>query len=106
MTALEQLARDRVRNSSRALFKHGVGTASIGVAGAGVYALLEIARAIRSGPVDDKTRRLLAISDALVEAIVEGDEKTVKAIADAYVIERQDFGVDQLVGIPKLDAMQ
>lgn len=106
MTSLEQLARDRVRNSTRAFFTHGVGTAQVGMAGAGVYALLEVARAIRAQGPDAKTERLLTISDALVDAITDEDARTIERIAEAYRIEREGIGVDQLIGLPKLGGIE
>lgn len=102
-----QLAKDRVRNATRAAVNHGPEIAAIGTQGALVYALLDVAQAIREQGPDAKTQALLHIADALVDAVVEGaDEDRVKSIAQAFEIERKGFNVDQLNGLGFLKGMQ
>ena len=99
-----QLAKDRVRHASRLEIDQAHGDkqqvdATIGMQGAIVYALLDLANAVRSPSVDNKTERLLSITDSLVEAITDGAENDViKRIADTFYIERQGYDVDQKTG--------
>lgn len=107
-TSEARLAKQRVRNSTGALRTQSPATAEVGMSGAVVYALLDVANAIRSTIGDDeKTRRLLHITDSIAEAISEGaDADKLKALADSYLVERGDFGIDQSFGVPPLDGMR
>ncbi len=96
-----QLAKDRVRHSSRLEIDQAHGdkqqiAAAIGMQGAVVYAMLDVANALRSLRPDAQQDRLLSIMDSLVEAITEGaDAAKVKELSDLYYIERQGFEIDQ-----------
>lgn len=101
------IAKERVRNSSRSVTKHSHATTQVGINGAMVYALLDVANAIRSHSINPAAERLLRISDSLVDAIVDGaSPETIKGIAEAFQIERKGFDIDQRSGIQFLDAMK
>lgn len=95
-----QLAKDRIRNASAVVIRGGdPEKARIGTEGAIAYALLDIANAIRDRDPDDKTKRLLYIADSLAEAVLEGaDKKVVDSIAGEFLVERQEFSIDQKNG--------
>ncbi len=99
-----QLAKDRVRHASRLEIDQARGDkqqvdAAIGMQGAIVYALLDLANAVRCPSADTKTERLLSITDSLVEAITDGaNSDVIKRIADTFYIERQGYDVDQKSG--------
>lgn len=75
---------------------------SIGVGGAVVYALLDVANSIRAlREPDEKTARLLSITDSLADAIADGaDPAVVKAIVETYQAERAGLDIDQMHGYP------
>lgn len=97
------LAKERVRNSSRAAVAHGPEIASIGMQGALVYALLDISNSIRSAGPSAEVKRMLSISDAIVDAIADGaSAEILQKLAVAFKIEREGFSVDQLSGLQQI----
>jgi hypothetical protein len=98
-TSEARLAKDRIRNSSRAAFTRGPAVANIGMQGAVAYALLDIASAIRDAGADDPgVNRLLAVADSIVDLIADGaPADRIARAAVAYRLERDGFDVDQLV---------
>lgn len=95
-----RLAKDRIRNASAGLRSDLPGDKlQVGTQGAIALALLDVANAIRERD-DERSRRLLNISDMLVDAITDGaSEETIKGICQAYTVESRGFNVDQHAGM-------
>lgn len=100
-TSERRLAKDRIRNGSRAAVAHNPELAQVGIQGSIAYALLDVASAIREHSADrNQMRRLLAISDSMVEAILDGkDPEQIKRIAQSWTIEREGIDIDQSYGL-------
>jgi len=100
-TSERHLAKERVRNASRAaVAKPGIDS-QVGTQGAIALALLDVASAIREHSADrNQMRRLLAISDSIVEAVLEDkDPEQIKRLAVSWTIEREGIDIDQGYGL-------
>jgi hypothetical protein len=96
-TSEARIAKDRVRNATRALRTESPDLAQIGTQGALVYALLDVANAIRHAHDEDQ-ERLLRLTDLMADAIADGDMERAERLAASYKIERDGPNYDQLHG--------
>ena len=95
---LQQLAKTRVQNSSLIAMHGEVEKAAIGMQGATIYALLDIANALRQQGPDEKTRRKLSLASLIADALAGGRDDEARKLAEDFSLIEQGMDYDQHLG--------